>query len=401
MTELDAFMAMAISHQGYSGEWVWANAPQDRGGAWCASFVWTCAKLVGVGGTIIPHTYSARYMCKMAAEDLGGLHWMSPAYGGPTNFLPRRGDLVFFRFSEMPNAEWWVNNHVGIVISAENGYLRTIEGNRHSGGSNNWISYVDYRNCLLTHRHILCYVRPRWPGQPYTGDLLTLGMQGLTGISYDNPNTRNDASMREICYLGRTGLSTTPETDPSIFMSVVNYTSGISKLNVSLGALPTVPANKDFILDAWPPPVVAVVQQLIYQGYTMSAAVGILSNMKYESNFNPAYYDPVLHSCGLCRWNKNDSARMRAQVGADWANNVTGQINFLAYQMQYEEPYVSNLYDLLVSASNIRTNAEKVADLFYKYHSITPYSAVESAERQAYAGQLWDDLIQMQSTGGD
>ena len=223
MTKLDNFMNMAIGHRGSKGDWVWSNAPQDRGSPWCAAFVWTCAKLTGCGRTIIPYTYSARMMCKMTYE-MSGKRWMSPAFGGPTAFRPRRGDLIFFRWSEMPGAEWWVANHVGIVIETIGNTVRTIEGNRHGSG-NNYASYVDFRESALTYNRILCYVRPNWPDAddsdpipPYDGTypILPIGDWGSL-------NTRNDATIREVGYLSPSGFT---ERETATTVSMINYTSG-------------------------------------------------------------------------------------------------------------------------------------------------------------------------------
>ena len=396
MGKLDDFMNMAIGHRGYSGEWVWANAPQDRGHAWCAAFVWTCARLTGCGNTIIPHNYAARMMCKLTYQK-SGMRWMSRAYGGPASFKPRRGDLIFFRWNPMPGAEWWVANHVGIVINTEGNYVNTIEGNRHGNG-NNWASIVDYRRCALTYDKILCYVRPQWPGAsadepdptppyeqpvPITPTFPVISIGGTV-----EPNTANDASIREVGYWSGSGFSTTSSNIP---LSVINYTSGLSQLVAAANVSPNYPASECYILDNLSSLQRAISQQLVLGGYTMASAIGILGNIQRESNFNPGLVSS--NGSGLCRWKGSKLNAMQTFVGLDWRSNATGQIDFLLHDIQSKTVYAA-LNNTLVSSPNSEAGVVAATDAFFRRYGSVSYSAAESTLRSQCALQLWRRIIQ-------
>lgn len=402
MTKLDTFMNTAISHHGEHGNWVWENAPQPSHGAWCAAFVWTCAKMAGVHNVIIPYTFSARYMCKMTYEQLHGQRFMSPAYGGSTSFNPRRGDLIFYRWENLINAEWWVANHVGIVVNTTGDTVNTIEGN--VGGGGNAQNIVDYRHRAKTYNKILCYIRPAWTqvdlGQPDTGEPEEpedpTPWQGSTliipGWDTVEPNTRNDASIREVGYVNN-GLSVVPS---SIRLSEVNYTSGLSKLITATGIIPSYPSSGDYVLDGLASVPRAVVQQLVMNGFTMGAAIGILGNMQRESAFHPEVINPNGGASGLCQWYGDRCTAMKRFVGPDWATNVTGQVNYLIHEITDVSYFHNKLYDFLHTCPNSLAGAREAADTFFHwYESLDTYTSTEAMRRVVFAEEQWQRLVQL------
>ena len=399
MSKLDDFMNMAISHRGYKGDWVWANAPQDRGHAWCAAFVWTCAKLSGCGNTIIPHNYAARMMCKLTYEK-SHMRWMSRAYGGSQSFKPRRGDLVFFRWNKMPGAEWWVANHVGIVINTEGNYVNTIEGNRHGDG-NNWISYVDYRRCSLDYDKLLCFVRPVWPGASYDDEdpappydetpPVVPEIPGTPVGSTVELNTKNDASIREVGYLSSTGFSTVQSQIP---LSVINYTSGLSTLMTAADVTPTYGASSEFILDGLSSNARAIAQQLVLGDYTLGSAIGVLGNIQRESGFNPEHAQMNGSGRGLCSWSGDRLKALKRFVGTGWGYNLSGQTSYLLYEIGSVSTFHTKLYDAMTTYPNSKDGAEAAAELFYRWYILPEhYDPDECTKRRVTACNLWDKLI--------
>ncbi len=90
----------------------------NSSGAWCAFFVLRCAKAAGVPTDIIPQQ-SALGNCGVFVEKLKNAgRWREP------DFTPRRGDLIFFDWGDDGNA-----SHVGIVMSADENVIYTVEGN--------------------------------------------------------------------------------------------------------------------------------------------------------------------------------------------------------------------------------------------------------------------------------
>ena len=393
-------MNTAISHHGEHGNWVWTNAPQPSHGAWCAAFVWTCAKMAGVHNTLIPYTFSARNMCKMTYENLHGQRFISPAFGGSTSFNPQRGDLIFYRWEDMPGAEWWVANHVGIVMNTTGDTVNTIEGN--VGGRGNAQNIVDYRHRAKTHHSILCYVRPAWASLAdgsgsdtgYVDDTTPWQDSTLILPGWDTvePNTRNDASMREVGYINN-GLSVSPSAVP---VSVVNYTSGLSKLITATGIIPSYPSSGNYIIDGLASVPRAVVQQLTMNGFTMGAAVGILGNMQRESAFLPGVVNPNGGASGLCQWFGERCVAMKRFVGADWATDVTGQVNFLIHEITDVAYFRNKLYDFVRSCPNSLEGAKTAADTFFHwYESLDTYTTAESARRVVFAEEQWNRLVQL------
>ena len=399
MSRLDDFMRIAYSHKGEHGDWVWRNAPQDRGHPWCAAFVWTCAKLAGIGKKLIPYTYSARYMGKMTYENLHGQRFMSPAYGGSRSFNPRRGDLIFFRWSPMPGAEWWVANHVGIVVSTTGDTVNTIEGNR-GGSGNNYSSTISERHYSKYWDKIVYYVRPAWTADDYSGsgdDNDTTPWDDTAPV-VNNPawnhiplNTRNDMTVRDVGYVTAGTLSTIPS---DISLSVVNYTSGISKLISATGILPSYPASGEYNIDRLAPVPRAIAQQLILNGFTLGAAIGILGNIQRESNFQPEVINPNGGASGLCQWFGDRCASMKQFVGSDWRTDVSGQIGFLIYEVTNVPFFRRKLYEFLRTCPNSLAGAQSAADTFFHwYESLGTYTQTESAKRIKFAEALWEQLV--------
>lgn len=398
-SRLQTFMRMAYSHKGEHGDWVWQNAPQDRGHAWCAAFVWTCAKLAGVGKVLIPYTYSARYMGKMTYENFNGQRFMSPAYGGSRNFSPRCGDLIFFRWTTAPGAEWWVANHVGIVVSTAGDTVTTIEGNR--GGGSNFTSIIDERRCSKYWDKIVYYVRPAWTAEDYAG----VGQDFAGGEDTPpwnevfpitpawgqvEPNTRNDMAVREVGYIHAGQLSAVKSRIP---VSVVNYTSGLSELISATGIVPNYSASGDFSVGALRPVPRAIAQQLVTAGFSMGAAVGILGNIQRESDFRPDVVNSNGGASGLCQWYGDRCRDMKAFVGPDWKHNVTGQIQYLIHEVTNITFFRNKLYNFLRECPNSLQGAKTAADTFFHwYEALNTYTPAESARRVQFASELWAQL---------
>ena len=401
-------MNTAISHHGEHGDWVWANAPQQRGNPWCAAFVWTCAKVAGVQETLIPNTYSARYMGKLTAEKLGGQKVISPAYGGPSSFVPRRGDLIFFRWTFDRGQEWWVANHVGIVVNTSGDTVTTIEGNK--GGKGNWGNTVSYRQCSKSYNKICYYVRPAWTAADYGGsDGGTLPPDVDNPTPWEDtspvinnplwadiePNTRNDMMIREVGYINSGGLSVHSSSLP---VSVANYTTGISALLSACGVVPSYSASGDYCTDALRPVARAVAQQLVANGFTMAAAIGILGNMQRESNLQPEVINPNGGASGLCQWFGGRCTAMKQFVGANWATNVTGQVNFLLHEVTNVTFFRKQLYDFLRNCPNSLEGARTAADTFFHwYEALGTYTESESMRRIVFATEMWNKLTPIAS----
>lgn len=101
----------------------WAGTTFSVNGTpWCAIFVTYCARMVGVPTNVIPNfagcTTAMRWFNQRG-------RWRDKGSG----YTPKTGDLIMYDWDISGNAD-----HVGIVVSVENGKVNTIEGNTTKNG---------------------------------------------------------------------------------------------------------------------------------------------------------------------------------------------------------------------------------------------------------------------------
>lgn len=97
------------------GQWHGINP-----GAWCHMFVSWCANQAGIGTDIIPKTAS----CDNGMQWFKDQNCWQPAKGWGGNYIPKRGDIVYYSST----GKSWDSDHVGIVTGVAD-KLETIEGN--------------------------------------------------------------------------------------------------------------------------------------------------------------------------------------------------------------------------------------------------------------------------------
>lgn len=132
-----------------NGAWYtkYGAAYGNSSGAWCAFFVLRCAKAAGVPTDIIPQQ-SALGNCGVFEDRLKSAgRWREP------DFTPRRGDIIFFDWKDDGNA-----SHVGIVLSADENGIHTVEGNVCADENGNLSETGWYQVTTAVRReHILGY----------------------------------------------------------------------------------------------------------------------------------------------------------------------------------------------------------------------------------------------------
>ena len=108
---------VALAQEGYiGGEMFWRWYGFDTYQPWCACFVSWCADQCGyIDAGVIPR-FS---LCS------AGVEWFrEKGRFMDSSYIPTPGDLIFFDWENDGSI-----NHVGIVVSVENGFVNTIEGN--------------------------------------------------------------------------------------------------------------------------------------------------------------------------------------------------------------------------------------------------------------------------------
>ena len=156
--------------------------------AWCAAFVSWCLDVAGARDSAGGRFTS----CTLWVERLQELGLYSTRASG---YVPRAGDLIFFRSAGVSRA----SDHVGIVRFVKGGRVYTVEGN-----SSNKVSLRDY---ALTDTYIVGYGKPKYGGTPLKKTALALEdtSTGLYTVTNDFVNVRTapSASATKLGTLGQ------------------------------------------------------------------------------------------------------------------------------------------------------------------------------------------------------
>jgi len=145
--------------------------------AWCAAFVSWCLDVAEAG-----EAAGGRFTsCTLWVEKLQALGVYRT---GASGYVPKAGDLIFFRSAGTARA----SDHVGLVRFVQNGRVFTVEGN-----ASNKVGLHDY---ALKDTYIVGYGRPQYQ----TASLSTSPAEwedrasGLYIITYDFVNVRDKAA---------------------------------------------------------------------------------------------------------------------------------------------------------------------------------------------------------------
>lgn len=159
-------------------------------------------------------------------------------------------------------------------------------------------------------------------------------------------------------------------------------------------------------------------------GLSPAAACGVCANIQSESSFNCGAKGDYMWKClncgtwnaskynicqnkdcgkaqgsaavvptsfGICQWHHGRGDRMKAFAGADWENNLTGQLGYLMSELQGGYSGVLNALRLV---NNDVYGACYAADVFVRKFEVPAYPDKASAARQAHALTFWINLVQ-------
>jgi murein DD-endopeptidase MepM/ murein hydrolase activator NlpD len=433
----NVFVRTVAEHVGSNGHsWVISNSSAGSGDAWCAYTVMATAKVSGYAGVVLPksgdkvagwvgsgETFSLGNPGGVAIVTIklyNGVRFNGP-YWGRKNVIPSAGDLIIFAWkggdiynkarSAYKNGTQWryySSDHIGIVEYFKDGKVHTIEGN--NGGSLRRSSYD--QNC----ESIAYYVRPDWTKangvkiQPTSGITSTMGEvnpNGTVSIEYtveaDNgmyttalyttESTRIDASVREIGYLDSKGNPTTSKT--GIRLAAINYTPLLNSMyktlfgggSAGLGS----PDNIDG-LDSIPR---TIVQYFKDKGLVTSAAIGIIANIEAESSFRTSCVGDGGTSFGICQWHNARGTSMKNYVGANWANNLSGQLDYLWYDMTTN---YSSMVEFFKTVPNTLAGAQDSAEKFVRVFERPLDLSGAVTRRRAAAEKFWGKIVTVSTT---
>lgn len=367
LSQADAFAAEATKHIGETGmDWTWPTFGTGNI-EWCAAFVSAVAETVGVSGKYIYSTASVTDLAKQStALRYGTFHLSSSGY------TPVIGDLVFFRYTNSERDSDYACDHVGIIIDSSSDEIITVEGNTQT--NNKYTSVVSRRTYSTNATSIHAYFHPRWETssatRPFYSDIST---------------TRKDMTLREIGYLDR-------YFKPSIHssrtkLSAINYTGLFAAL---LNLLPG-DAAQTVNTDRLESKARITVDYLLSKGLNSAAACGVAANIFHESGFNTAAVGDYGTSFGICQWHLERGSDMKKMVGSSWANNLTGQLEYLWYELTTS--YRSSTLVALQSVDNTADGCQKAADIFVRRFEIPAEVDKRSIERQSTALRYFNQII--------
>ena len=130
-----------------------------------------------------------------------------------------------------------------------------------------------------------------------------------------------------------------------------------------------------------------IVDYLMGKGLNKAAAIGIIANIRAESNFNLAAVGDHGTSFGLCQWHNNRGSAMKKVAGSNWKNNLTGQLDYLWQELN--GGYKSKVLNPLKNVPNTLAGAKQAADIFVRKFEVPANVNSQSTKRQNYAAEYW------------
>ena len=383
----EEFVKKALSYKGISAsDWAAKHPKWYDAGVWCADFVSACGEEVGILGKVFDGSASA-YACAHSVTNYGGKIHTKKSYS------PQRGDLINFIWSGGSASRGYAD-HIGIVTKYKNNTVYTIEGN-----SSNTVREKSYPRSSSV---LACFCSPNWSLVGGTSD--ASGESSIEGNLFDDLCTRKDAILRECAYL-ETVYDTkkkkkvkeykASKKSTDIALSIVNYTElfqtfwevGVSSLTGSSSS-ETITYDYSKLRSK----VRETIQHLVSKGLNNAAACGIAGNIYYESAFNTAAVKDNKTSFGICRWNSTRGSNMKKSVGSNWANNLTGQLDFLWYELESD---YSSLLSTLKSIDNTESGAKVAAEEFVRNFEKPSKASFDSKKRQEKAAEYFNKITQV------
>lgn len=352
------------------------------------AFVNWCAKSVdGLIGKVIPAAITAGDFCKAGTSKGMGSFIPGPLF--KENPTPEPGDIVLLRSDETKKYKSRYECDQLAIVSEVNGtsvYAITVS-------KNSMIIKAVYQT---NYNAIAGYYRPKWSLVENSTSAM-IGY-GKLGKFYDTQNTDEDATIREVAYTNGTDILI-PKTD--IKLSVINYTTMMSAIMDDLivpGAFSPNTGTDVTVSGSIPANARIVIQYLMGKGLSAAVACGIAGNIQHESNFNTAAVGDGGTSFGICQWHYDRGVRMKQMAGADWANNLTGQLDFLWYELQSDSQLNAMLGQLQKLPDN-SSGAQQAADIFVRKFERPADPSGESVKRQASALQFYNAItVQLTTT---
>lgn len=324
-----SFLNVAESHVGDDSSWTYTNSTAIRSLPWSGAFVNAVTRTVGsLLDVVIPDTCSSSDIARLGVKYNMGRWIPGPAQGVVA--YPQPGDIALFRTKSGTRSDTYDSDSAGIVVECNSNFAYVVKGDVNGKVKKLNFSLKDL-NISYSKGVVNGYYRPNWSmvGSSVS-DVPTFESAPL----YDVATTEKDATLRQVCYLNS---RYEPSISPSdIKLTIVNYTSMLS----AFYTLMQLSTSKDSIasrlsgLDAVPR---TIVYYFMLRGLTFACSIALLSYLQAMSNLDTGRSSA---GYGICRWTGNRQSMMIKMVGDDWANNLSGQLDYMCYELKTSYSYI-------------------------------------------------------------
>ena len=442
-TALETFLKIAEDQVGKGQGWVVEQTGVIGPNGWSGAFVTACSKRAGSSlNIVIPNVDSVSTIGRVGVLRGMGTWKKGSIYGG--GYEPSAGDIAIFRYSHAGIENIYKGDKAAIVVESDGGSFEGVMGD--DGG------VVTKKSYSCSTPYIAGYFCPNW--EMIDGTTASKkeyrNIQGL----YTNGVTKYDACARTVCYMNsdyKPSIGTS-----KVKLAAVNYTGLLANFYSVFGqASISTATNAELVVDYWTNTVrsyyqveegdfnpvcgevatmtgaistvgmmstlttntagltdigfysnttqsanvnVTATVQDVYQflkgkGLNDAAAVGVIANLQAESGFRTGAIGDSGTSAGLAQWHAGRMSSMKAYVGADWATNVTGQLNYLWHELQTTYKGVLNK---ITQLPNTAEGARQATSIWIHDYEVPqgyndPTSSVYKT-RHEYANGYWDKL---------
>ena len=357
-----------------------------------AEFVLYCAKQVSdvIGTVMVNRVSPSAFVAESVKKNMGSFI-SGPLFGRV--ITPKVGDIMMLRTSKTRKYNKDTDcDEVCIITDIEDSYLKIARIAKDER--------IMLDRIKDSSKTISGYYRPKWSLLDNSADY-AVGYAPL-GKFYDSENTAEDATIREVAYIGSDNKPTINKS--SIKLSVVNYTTLLSSVMDGL-LVPSIYSGNisgDVIVDGVQnAKAKECIQFLIGKGLNAAAACGICGNIEAESNFNTAalgdYSGGIPSAFGICQWRFSRATGMKQMAGSDWSNNLTGQLEWLWTELQ-SGSYKNTVLLPIQAVSNTEQGARQAADIFVRKYEIPADPDGESVKRQKNAVTYFNQVVVQMTT---
>lgn len=370
--------------------------------AWSAAFITGVARATGTT-SVIPATTSNSNMIRTGlAKGMGT--WLSTTDSTSDN-QPKAGDIVFFRTNSVVSGDPYQSDYCGIVTEVSSDKIVVIQGNV--------AGQVKRKEYSTDNSTIVGYYRPDWSKIDVNYEASTAYRNKMN--LYSTQVNANDALVREIGYLDNSYQPSISSSDMKL--GLINYTSLVSEQSSSASSStpiqdvvvpeaqsPDIPSNSSqevvsaettqsvpsTTLSGCSSSETVVFAYLLQKGLNAAVACGICAAIKHESNFKTGDIGDKGTSFGICQWHKGRGTAMKNMAGENWANNLSGQLDYLWHELTGSYKFVLNA---LSECPNTLEGAKKAADIFVRKFEVPQDADGGSAKCQATAAKYWSKVF--------